>query len=132
MRLELSIVLLSHRDCDSPTPRGGTTRILRDLRVARTKTRSAEMGMIGAREFDVIVVGAGPCGLSAAATLGQRGRRVLLVDREKFPREKVCGDAVTSLCSEHLAALGVASALGDSGEAFHAHGFGLSLTNGKK
>src|SRR5258708_17837217 len=48
---------------------------------------------------DVIVVGAGPAGSSAAATLarateGHPGRRVLLVDRSTFPRDKTCGDAI--------------------------------------
>lgn len=44
------------------------------------------------REF--IVVGAGPAGASAAATLARRGRDVLLVDRSDFPRDKVCGDGI--------------------------------------
>jgi flavin-dependent dehydrogenase len=57
--------------------------------------------------FDVIVVGAGPCGATAAALLGQRGQRVLLLDRDRFPRDKTCGDGVTFLCAEHLEALGI-------------------------
>src|SRR3954468_12162141 len=44
--------------------------------------------------YDVIVVGSGPGGATAAATLAQRGKSVLLVDRQSFPRDKVCGDGL--------------------------------------
>ena len=43
--------------------------------------------------FDVIVVGAGPAGASAAIFLGREGKNVLLLDKARFPREKICGDA---------------------------------------
>ncbi len=43
---------------------------------------------------DVIVIGAGPAGSIAAATLAKAGRHVLLVDRASFPRDKTCGDAI--------------------------------------
>ncbi len=43
-------------------------------------------------DADVIVVGAGPAGSSAAAVLAARGIRVLLLDRATFPRDKPCGD----------------------------------------
>jgi menaquinone-9 beta-reductase len=45
-------------------------------------------------ERDVIVVGAGPAGATAAAALAQKGYDVLLLDRHQFPRDKTCGDAV--------------------------------------
>jgi geranylgeranyl reductase family protein len=45
---------------------------------------------------DVIVVGAGPAGASAAYFLARAGIDVLLVDREVFPREKVCGDGLAA------------------------------------
>lgn len=44
--------------------------------------------------FDVLVAGAGPAGCLAAALLSRAGARVLLVDRARFPREKLCGDTV--------------------------------------
>jgi flavin-dependent dehydrogenase len=44
----------------------------------------------------VVVVGAGPGGSSAAYHLAKKGLDVLLVDKENFPREKICGDAYQS------------------------------------
>jgi geranylgeranyl reductase family protein len=41
--------------------------------------------------FDAIVVGAGPSGSSAAATLAAAGMRVALIDKARFPRDKLCG-----------------------------------------
>jgi geranylgeranyl reductase family protein len=43
---------------------------------------------------DAIVVGAGPAGTVCAATLARAGRSVLLLDRARFPRDKVCGDCL--------------------------------------
>ncbi len=45
-------------------------------------------------DADVIVVGAGPAGSTAAISLARAGTRVLLVDKSPFPREKACGDAL--------------------------------------
>ena len=44
--------------------------------------------------WDVAVVGAGPAGSLAARELANRGHRVLLLDKYRFPRDKVCGDAL--------------------------------------
>ncbi|WP_163847213.1 geranylgeranyl reductase family protein [Pseudooceanicola aestuarii] len=45
--------------------------------------------------FDVIVLGAGPAGAAAAITVARAGLRVALVDRYRFPREKLCGGGFT-------------------------------------
>ena len=50
--------------------------------------------MTGRATYDVIVVGAGPAGASAAYWLGEAGKRVLVVEREAVPRYKPCGGAV--------------------------------------
>lgn len=47
-----------------------------------------------AGKYDAIIVGAGPAGAVCAATLANAGRRVLLLDRTRFPRDKVCGDCL--------------------------------------
>jgi len=44
--------------------------------------------------YDVIVVGAGPAGASAAYWLGEAGKQVLLLEKEKLPRYKPCGGGV--------------------------------------
>ena len=44
--------------------------------------------------WDVVVVGAGPAGSLAARRLARSGRRVLLLDGRRFPRDKACGDAL--------------------------------------
>jgi menaquinone-9 beta-reductase len=43
--------------------------------------------------FDVIIVGAGPAGATAAYFLGEQGLKVALIDKKQFPRPKPCGDA---------------------------------------
>src|SRR3954468_18275889 len=45
--------------------------------------------------YDVIVIGAGPAGSAAAHYTSRAGLRVLVVDRDDFPRAKTCGDALT-------------------------------------
>ena len=44
------------------------------------------------KHFDVAIVGAGPAGSSAAIVLAGKGYSVALLDKEQFPREKLCGD----------------------------------------
>ena len=52
--------------------------------------------------FDVLVVGAGPAGSSAAIRLARAGARVLLADRARFPRDKPCGGGLTGRALRHL------------------------------
>src|SRR5688572_12603500 len=58
-------------------------------------------------EHDVIVVGAGPGGATAAMALAQKGYDVLLLDRQSFPRDKICGDAIPASAIDILYALGM-------------------------
>lgn len=53
-------------------------------------------------DWDAVVVGAGPGGSAAAAALASRGARVLLLEKDRFPRDKVCGEF---LAAEALASL---------------------------
>src|SRR5919204_5015092 len=57
---------------------------------------------------DVLVVGAGPAGSIAALMLARAGARVRIVDRARFPRDKLCGDTVNPGTLARLRQLGVA------------------------
>ena len=45
------------------------------------------------QQFDVIICGAGPAGSTCALGLFDAGLNVALLDKQSFPREKICGDA---------------------------------------
>lgn len=47
------------------------------------------------RDYDVAIVGAGPAGAATAIDLARAGRRVLLIDKHRFPRPKVCGGCLS-------------------------------------
>lgn len=68
-------------------------------------------------EFDAIIVGGGPAGASAAIELAASGARVLLAERETFPREKLCGEFISPECLEHFARLGVLELMSRGGGA---------------
>jgi len=58
-------------------------------------------------EADVVVVGAGPSGSATAYYLAQAGLDVLLLEKSRFPREKVCGDGLTPRGVKALVAMGI-------------------------
>ncbi len=45
--------------------------------------------------FDLAIIGGGPAGCSAAIMAARRGARVVLLERTRFPRHKVCGEFVS-------------------------------------
>jgi geranylgeranyl reductase family protein len=47
--------------------------------------------------YDVVVVGGGPAGSSAACIIAKSGLSVLLIDKSEFPRDKCCGDGLTTM-----------------------------------
>ncbi|MYM20688.1 FAD-binding protein [Brevibacterium sp. 5221] len=60
-----------------------------------------------ALDFDAVVVGAGPAGSTAAAHLAAAGLSVALLEKSAFPRDKVCGDALTPRAVRELQLLGI-------------------------
>jgi 2-polyprenyl-6-methoxyphenol hydroxylase-like FAD-dependent oxidoreductase len=57
--------------------------------------------------FDAVIVGAGPAGSSAAILLARAGWSVALVEKQRFPRRKVCGECIAASNLPLLDALGI-------------------------
>lgn len=77
--------------CGPPRGDGRGTRSLRYVRIAL--------------DTDVLIVGAGPAGTAAARVLAAAGRSVTVIDRAVFPRDKCCGDGLTTLALRELETL---------------------------
>ncbi|HRG90747.1 MAG TPA: FAD-dependent oxidoreductase, partial [Chitinophagales bacterium] len=57
---------------------------------------------MSATPANVLIIGAGPAGASAALFLAQKGIACTIVDKESFPRDKICGDALSGKTVEVL------------------------------
>jgi flavin-dependent dehydrogenase len=66
---------------------------------------------------DVVVVGAGPAGAASAILLAERGLDVVVLDRARFPRPKICGEYLSPEASRILDRLGVLKAVEAGGAA---------------
>ena len=82
-------------------------------------------------EFDCIVVGGGPGGSAAASYLAIQGKKVLLIEKGVWPRDKICGDAVGGKSLSHVSALGVKARL-ESTPHFRVTGIVFSSPNGSE
>src|SRR5438034_10097070 len=80
-------------------------RIARDVSTPLDMTDCIERPM---ETVDVAIVGAGPAGSSCAAFGALDGLRAFVLEREKFPREKVCGDCLNPSSWGVLGRLGIA------------------------
>jgi len=69
--------------------------------------QAAVTSTVATETADVIVVGAGPGGSTAAYHLAAAGLDVLLLEKTVFPREKVCGDGLTPRAVRALTAMGI-------------------------
>lgn len=69
----------------------------------------------GGDRYSVVVVGAGPAGSSLAIRMAIAGHRVALIEREFFPREKLCGEFISPECFRHFEELGVRTDLASRG-----------------
>ena len=65
--------------------------------------------------WDVVVVGGGPAGSTLAALAAGAGLRVVVVERERFPRDKVCGEFLSPEGVAVLERLGISASLRDAG-----------------
>ena len=69
---------------------------------------------ISSIDYDVIVIGAGPAGCTAATLLAEKGRRVLLLEKEKFPRYHI-GESLMPFCWYTFDRLGVVDKMDEIG-----------------
>jgi menaquinone-9 beta-reductase len=60
------------------------------------------------RRYDLVVVGAGPAGSATAYYAARAGLDVLLLDRQEFPRDKVCGDGLMPHAASEISMMGLA------------------------
>lgn len=76
--------------------------------MARSPAREGDVaGDVPEARADVVVVGAGPGGAATAAHLATAGRDVVLLEKDAFPRDKVCGDGLTPRVVKELLDLGL-------------------------
>lgn len=85
--------------------------------------------------YDILVMGAGPAGAAAALTAARHGMSVALIDRRRFPRDKLCGGGITGRCAAALERLLGHPLPGHLAEErgtfeFHAHGASLGTVDG--
>ena len=80
--------------------------------------------------YDVVIVGAGPGGSTAAHYLAKQGMDVLLLDKADFPRDKTCGDGLTPRALHQLADMGIFEEADRAG--FRVNGLELHAKSGKQ
>jgi len=66
-------------------------------------------------QVDVVIIGGGPAGCSAAITLAKQGASVVLFEAKTYPHHKVCGEFLSPECAHFLTDLGAADSLRDAG-----------------
>ncbi len=70
------------------------------------------------KNFDVAIIGAGPAGASLAIRLATYGCKVALIEEQKFPRDKLCGEFISPECISHFQELGIGERIKSSGGVF--------------
>lgn len=79
---------------------------------------------------DVVIVGGGPAGTAAAIELARSGRSAIIIDKAVFPRDKCCGDGLTTLALRELEAVGFDP--GTVGDWFDVGGAALRSPSGRE
>jgi menaquinone-9 beta-reductase len=63
------------------------------------------------KEYDVVIIGGGPAGASAALFLEKKGYSIALLDQALFPRDKVCGEFISPAADDIFSELGILEAI---------------------
>lgn len=74
-------------------------------------------------DYDVVISGGGPAGSSTAYYLARMGVRVLVLDKERFPRDKVCGDGIAPRAVRNIYKMGLRDRLEGRFNKFHGFRF---------
>lgn len=72
-----------------------------------TYNRTPVQSRIADPNSKIVIVGAGPAGSSLAIRLAQKGLDVTIVEKDRFPREKLCGEFISPECLRHFESIGV-------------------------
>jgi flavin-dependent dehydrogenase len=80
-------------------------------------------------DYDVAIVGAGPAGATTAILLARAGRRVIMLDRARFPRDKACAENLSPAAEPILRELGALAAI-TSGPVGRMRGFRVYAPSG--
>jgi menaquinone-9 beta-reductase len=106
---------MSSDDPSDQTPRRGHRQTVDGRENSHSLASVAsDAATADASEWDVIVIGAGPAGSMAATLLARRGLRTLLVERNSFPRYKVCGACLNPLSLSLLTEAGLDHVVADA------------------
>jgi flavin-dependent dehydrogenase len=71
--------------------------------------------VIANRKSKIVIAGAGPAGSTLAIRLARSGFKVVLVERERFPRQKLCGEFISPECLRHFREVGVLDGMMSAG-----------------
>ena len=63
------------------------------------------------KSYDIIIIGGGPAGASAALLLEKKGYHITLLDQTRFPRDKACGAFISPAADQILSEIGVLEAI---------------------
>lgn len=115
---------------------GATTAALGAFYLARKAANAVPksgphgFGTLPVDAYDAVVVGAGPSGSVCSFFLAKSGAKVALLEKETFPRDKYCGDAVCTPAIRILEEMGVLQELKDNNEAHFADAGGFVSPSG--
>lgn len=100
-------------------------------RYRRAKTRTTRrFHTLPSDAYDAVIVGAGPAGSTSAWFMQRGGAKVALLDKETFPRDKYCGDAVCTPAIRILEEMGVMEQLKERNEVHFADSGGFVSPHG--